>query len=150
MESFVNFHSILFSYKNKHFLHILCFYLQIYVINLQDAKKNSKGINQKLKVRMFSVSSFNSFPAIRYFKGTLTSTYPSSSTNVRFWTKTEFSNVLFQNKRSWNYCKMQEGIWKCCKLSSRFMAETWWVFMEQRLWKIWGFFTSGGQINSTK
>ena len=38
--------------------------------------------------------------------------YPSSFTNVRFLTKIEFSNVLFQKKKkqSRNYCKMQMGV----------------------------------------
>ena len=37
--------------------------------------------------------------------------YPGSFTNVRFLTKIEFSNVLFQKKKqSRNYCKMQMGV----------------------------------------
>ena len=35
--------------------------------------------------------------------------YPSSFTNVRFRKKTEFSNVIFREKRSLIYTKMQLG-----------------------------------------
>ena len=33
--------------------------------------------------------------------------YPSSFTNIPFWTKIEFLNVLFHNKQPRNYCKRQ-------------------------------------------
>ena len=40
---------------------------------------------------------------------------PSSSTNVHFCKKIEFSNVIFCEKRSQNYPKMQIGVWRRCK-----------------------------------
>ena len=40
---------------------------------------------------------------------------PSSSTNVHFCKKIEFSNVIFCEKRSQNYSKMQIGVWRRCK-----------------------------------
>ena len=51
--------------------------------------------------------------------------YPGCFTNVHFWTMIEFLNVLFHEKRSQNYCKIQVGVWTCCKLHNRFMAEPW-------------------------
>ena len=70
-----------------------------------------------------------------------TGIYPSSFTNVRFWTKIEFLNVIF----SWIYHKMQAGNWRYCKLRSGFMAEPWWEFKGSSLWKICAFFNLDGK-----
>lgn len=51
--------------------------------------------------------------------------YPNIFSNVYvcFWTKIEFSNVLFHNKRPRNCFKMQMGVSRYCKLRNRFMVE---------------------------
>ena len=78
------------------------------------------------------------------------SIYSSSFTNVRFWTKIEFSNVAFHGKRSQNFCKMQVDVLRRCKLrnGNSFMAESWWGFkaFEKKI----GLYISGRQINSLK
>ena len=75
-----------------------------------------------------------------------TGIYPSSFINVRFWTKIEFSNNLFQDKRSRNYYKIKLGIWRCSKLRSQFMAEPWCGFRGEKALKNLGLFTSGGKL----
>ena len=66
--------------------------------------------------------------------------YPSSSTNINFLTKIEFSDVLFQKKKkkSPNYCKMQMGVRIWCKFCSRFMVEPWsgsrWCEAPENVW----------------
>ena len=55
----------------------------------------------------------------------MTGIYPGGFTYVRFWTKIEFSNVLYHGKQSQNNCEMQLKISRCCKLRSRFMAGPW-------------------------
>ena len=39
-----------------------------------------------------------------------TDIYPSSFTNVCFWTKTEFLNVLFHDKQSRKYCEIASSV----------------------------------------
>ena len=53
---------------------------------------------------------------------TLSGIYPSSFTNVRFWTKIEFLKVLFHVIRSQNYCQMQVEVSTCWKLRNGFMS----------------------------
>ena len=54
--------------------------------------------------------------------------FPSSSTNVRFWKKIEFSNVIFRKKQPQNYSTMKEGVWGHCKLRSGSTGEPCWGF----------------------
>ena len=66
--------------------------------------------------------------------------YPSSFTNARFWTKIELSNILFHDKRSKNYSKMQVGICRCCKLRNWSIEEPWWGSGGKGSDQFWSFY----------
>ena len=68
--------------------------------------------------------------------------YPSSFTDVRFWKKIKFPNVMFHEKRSQNYPTMRVGVLRHCKLCRRSMATE---FRGQSLDKIVGFLRLKGK-----
>ena len=75
--------------------------------------------------------------------------YPNNFTNVSFWTKIEFLNVLFHEKWSQNYCKIQVRIWMCLSSAVGLWWSPAWLQVVKPLEKF-GPFTSGGQMNSLK
>ena len=91
----------------------------------QSGKPGESCISQLLSITHKTDKSFDDRFEVRGFF--LAGIYPSSFTNVHFWTKIEFSNVLFHNIQSQN-CKMQVRVQRSFKLWSWFMAEPWWEF----------------------
>ena len=71
--------------------------------------------------------------------GALSSIYPSTFTNVRFWTKIEFSNVVKCRKGSQDAVSSTNGSWWSPAGGS-----------EAKVTENLGLFTSGGEINSLK
>ena len=69
-----------------------------------------------------------------------TGIYPSSFTNVHFWTKIELFECY----------KMQVGLSRCYKVSNKFMVEPWCGVQGIKPLKYFALFTSWGQISSLK
>lgn len=110
-------------------------YGQILQARLVDGYRTIHWIMVMAKSRV-PTTKLTSLPISELTAAAWSSIYPSSFTYVPLWTKI----VLFCEKRSQIYCKMQVRVWRCCKLCSRFNRGV--KPMKTKL------FTYGGKRNS--